>query len=350
MAAAQVMVTIVSWNGKRYLSELLPSLEAQTYKDIQVLIIDNGSDDGTIEWLRATYPRIGVVKNARNIGFGPGHNLGIRYALDHWPGEPLEDRFVLVANQDIILTPTYIEEMVAAARAHPEAASFGGKLLRAFGENQHDEVMRETVKSDVIDTTGLAAHKDRTFSDRGAGEMDKGQYDQQQEVFGICAALCLYRASALVDARYNEEYFDHDFFAYKEDIDLAWRLRWLGWSARYVPTAIAYHYRGMYGKERMSWRERMKARRTRSPFRNALSTRNHWNMLMKNESCTNAMLALPFILFAELKRALYILVAEPRSLSASVQAVTRIPLMMRKRSVTFAKARVSRADMRTWFT
>lgn len=342
-------MTIVAWNGLRYLKELLPSIDAQTFRDFQVLIIDNGSTDGTLEWLRANYPRVGVLKNIRNIGFGPGHNQGIRYALDHWAGEPLEDRFILAVNQDIILTPTFLDGLVAEATVHPEAASFGGKLLRAFGENLHDEVMRETVKSDIIDTTALAAHRNRTFTDRGAGEMDTRQYDALRDVFGICAALSLYRMSALVDVKYKEEYFDNDFFAYKEDVDLSWRLRLLGWGARFVPEARAYHYRGVYGKDKMGWLERWRNRRGKASFRNFISTRNHWNMLMKDELFVNALLALPFIAFSEARRMLFVLFFEPKTIPAFFQAVARFPKMMRKRFSLMRRRRVTAAEIRKWF-
>ncbi len=345
----RVIVTIVAWNGLRYLKELLPSMDAQTFRDFQLIIIDNGSTDGTLEWLRANHSRITLLRNTRNIGFGPGHNQGIRYALDHWKEAPLADRYILTLNQDSILAPAFLDRLVAEAEAHPEAASFGGKLLRAFGENLHDEVMRETVKSDMIDTTGLTAHRNRTFTERGAGEMDTGQYNEAGEVFGLCAAACLYRVSALVEAKYKEEYYDHDFFAYKEDVDLAWRLRLLGWGARYVPGAVGYHYRGAYGKEQMGWRERLKNRRGKAQERNFVSTRNHWNLLMKNELFVNVFLALPFIAFSEIRRILFVCLFEPRTIPAFFQAIGRVPTMARKRRSIMRRKRVTAIDLRKWF-
>src|SRR3989338_6029367 len=176
MPSPHISVNIVAWNSMRYLPDLFRSLFAQTFRDFSVLVIDNGSDDGIEPWLQANYPTVTFIRNARNLGFAPAHNQGIRYALDHWKGEDLSQCFVLVTNPDIIFSPDYLERLMADAATHPEAASFGGKLLRAFGENLQDEVLQETVKSDVFDSTGLAASRARAFGDRGAGEGDKGQY------------------------------------------------------------------------------------------------------------------------------------------------------------------------------
>lgn len=345
----RVCVNVVSWNSMAYLPELFASLSEQTFTDFQVLLVDNASTDGVEAFIRASFPTVTVLRNARNLGFSVAHNQGIRYAMQRWSDEERPSRYVVVLNPDTILTPTCLERLVAEADAHPEAGSFGPKLLRAFGENLADEVMKETVKSDVIDSTGLSAHKNRTFTDRGAGEIDKGQYDEAGEVFGLSGALCLYRASALADAAVDGEYFDADFFAYKEDVDMAWRLRLLGWSARHVPTAVAYHYRGMFGKEKMGWLERIKNRRGNSRLRSYYSTRNHWLVLKKNELFLNGLVAAPRIVLREALRIGYVALFEPRSLGAFFGALVLIPRMWRKRRATMRRRKATAGEMRTWF-
>lgn len=345
----RVSIHIVAWNSMDFLPELLPSIFAQTFKDFQVLIVDNASSDGMDAYVRANFPQVTILRNPRNIGFSPAHNQGIRYALERWNGEDLNNRFILVTNPDAVLSPTYLEEVLREADRQPEVGSFGGKLLRAYRENVSDDALKETVKSDRIDSTGLAAHRNRTFTERGAGEMDKGQYDQDCDVFGVTGALALYRASALQDVRYKDEFFDHDFFAYKEDVDLAWRLQLLGWKSLYVPAAVAYHHRGMYGKEKMGLWELIKNRRSKSRSRSFYSTRNHVDMLFKNELVWNAILAAPFIFITEWARFTYVVLCETANAKAFVEAAIRLPRMWAKRRDTLKRRKASAGYMRRFF-
>jgi GT2 family glycosyltransferase len=345
----KVSIHIVTWNSMRFIPDLLESIMGQTYRDFNVLVIDNGSTDGIEGFLREHYPDITFIRNARNLGFSPAHNQGIRYAIEHWPKEALQDRFVLFTNPDVILTPTFLAQIVRATHVHPKVASFGGKLLRAFGENVNDEVFKEVIKSDRIDSVGLNPHRNRTVTDRGAGELDEGQYQAQEEVFGISGALALMRASALQDVRYRDEFFDQDFFAYKEDVDLAWRLQRAGWDALYVPSAVAYHYRGMYGPETSRFWDRLKRRREKSSLRNLFSTRNHWLMLLKNLSVVNALLGAPWIFMHEFGRVFYTFVFEHSGRRALREFFMLIPMMLKKRQASMTTAKRSSKDIRRWF-
>src|SRR3989338_1155522 len=290
-----ISIHIVTWNSMRFLPELLKSIAEQTFKDVNILIIDNASSDGIETFVRNQNPEIVFIRNARNLGFSAAHNQGIRYAIEHWPQEALQNRFILLTNPDIIFTTTYLEELMHATLMHSSVASFGGKLLRAFGENLGDEVFKQTVRSDLLDSVGLNPHRNYTVTDRGAGELDKGQYDTEEFVFGISGALVLFRASSLEDVRYEDEILDHHFFAYKEDVDLAWRLQQAGWDAFYVPRAVAYHYRGIYGPEKSGLWQRLRNHRSKSSLRNFFSTRNHWLMLIKNIHGSHFLLSLPWI-------------------------------------------------------
>ncbi len=331
MAYPRLSVHIVTWNSMAFLPELLASLEAQTYKDFQVLLIDNASTDGVEAFVRDAHPTMTLLRNARNLGFSSAHNQGIRYAFERWGEEDLSKRYVLVTNPDIVFSPTYIEEILREADQHEESASFGGKLLCAFKQMPTDDAPLETVFSDRIDTTGLLAHRNRTFSERGSGEMDEGQYDQALEVFGAPGALALYRASALKEVRYRDEFFDADFFLYKEDVDLAWRLRSAGFESRYVPGAVAHHHRAMADREGKGIIARMRNRRKKSRTRSFYSTRNHLCLLVKNETVLNGLLAAPWILSMEISRFVYVALFEPRLLPAFSEAVFRIPKMLIKR-------------------
>ncbi|NQV89798.1 glycosyltransferase family 2 protein [Candidatus Uhrbacteria bacterium] len=349
MTYPSISIHIVTWNSMRFLPDLLESIMGQTYRDFNVLIIDNASTDGIESFLRENYPEITFLRNARNLGFSAAHNQGIRYALEHWPKEEVQDRFVLLTNPDVLLSETFLAEIVAVTKAHPEVGSFGGKLLRAFGENLGDELFKEIIRSDRIDSVGLNPHKNRTVTDRGAGELDEGQFEQVEQVFGISGALALYRASALEGVRYEDEILDHHFFAYKEDVDLAWRLQHAGWDALYVPQAIAYHYRGMYGPEKSGFRERLRNRRDKSSLRNFFSTRNHWLMLFKNLRFVNFLFSFPLILVTEIGRLGYVLVFERTGWRAFKEAVGLLPTMWKKRCATMSHVKRSAKDLRKWF-
>lgn len=344
-----VSIHIVTWNSMRFLPDLLESIMEQTYSDFNVLVIDNGSTDGIEAFVRERYPQIVFLRNARNLGFSPAHNQGIRYAIEHWPADALRDRFILLANPDTIFTPSFLEMLMAQTRAHPEVGSFGGKLLRAFGEHLDDDVFHEVVRSDRIDSVGLNPHRHGTVTDRGAGELDEGQYDKQEAVFGISGALALYRAAALEDVRFRDEFLDQDFFAYKEDVDLAWRLQRAGWDALYVPEAVAYHYRGMYGPERSGLWQRLRHRQEKSSLRNYLSTRNHWLILFKNLSLKDLFFRLPWLLAYEAGRLGYTLIFENTGRRAFVEAMALLPSMWKKRRAIFAKTRRPAKQVRAWF-
>lgn len=332
------------------LPDLFESIENQTYKDFVVRVVDNGSCDGVEKWLREKYPTVTIIRNVRNLGFGAAHNQAIKYAITHWDNEDLNHCYCITVNPDIILRPTCLEELLKEAEAHLEAASFSPKLLRSFQDNGTDEVLREHTNSDVIDTTGLRGNKFRWFHERGAGELDQGQFDNAREIFGVCAGLGFYRASALEDSKMSDdEYFDEDFFAYKEDVDLAWRLRGLGWEARFVPEAVAHHARGMYGKEHASFFERISNRRKKSKLRSFYSTRNHWWMLFKNMSLIDYLLSVWWIKPAEAARFFYVCLFKPSNVRAIGQFFGSLGKMRRKRREILARRKVSRQSISQWF-
>lgn len=346
---ARVSINIVSWNSMEFLPDLLETIMRQTFQDFNVLVIDNGSNDGVGDFLREQYPEVMLLRNPRNLGFSAAHNQGIRYVLDHWDQTKHDQQYILVCNPDMLMSDTFIEELVRGADQNPEAGAIGGKLLRAFGENLADEVLKETVRSDIFDSMGLNPHKNRTVTDMGAGEKDKGQYDKVGEVFGVSGACVLFRASALQDVRFEDEFYDHDFFAYKEDVDIAWRMRHMGWVSRIIPRAVAYHYRGMYGKEASGLLAKVGNRRGKSSTRNYYSTRNHWLMLIKNMRFVNALLALPRLFIYEGLRFIYILFLEPSSLKACGDVLRLFPRMFEKRCATMEKKKVTAKELRRWF-
>lgn len=349
-----VVISIVAWNSMKYLPEALASVEAQTYRDFSLVVIDNASADGVEDFMKSTYPRDAFFRNTQNQGFSRGHNQAIAYAKARIAPER-GDVCVLVMNPDVVMEPDFLEEAVKAMQRHPEAGSLCGKLLRMNASL--DEISVGGEKTFTIDSAGLRIRKTRRMDDRGAGEQDGTDFDQPRQVFGPSGALALYRLEALNDVAYQpkksvdgrEEFFDEDMFAYKEDLDLAWRLRLRGWECWFEPRAAAYHYRHAKGKEKASYLAQAKLRKGRSPLVKFLSYRNHWLVLMKNDSVVNKMIDFPRIAWYETGKFIYALFAEPGTLRAIPSALALRGKMMDKRRELMKGARVDRKEIRKWF-
>jgi len=295
--------------------------------------------------VRGHHPKAMIIRNTQNLGFSHAHNQGIAYARAQL-GREGQELFMLVTNPDIILDPDYLATIVDSVERRPEVGAASGKLLkvRESGEGE----LREGERTNVIDTTGLKIYRNRRFVERGAGETDDGGlYAKTEEVFGVSGALALYRLSALDDVAVNGEVFDEDLFVYKEDIDLAWRLRLAGWAALYVPRAKAYHYRAAAGRDRASLMDVIRGRRGRSKVVNYYSYRNHLLLLAKNDR--PALLDRPRICWYELRKFLYVIVAEPTTVRAFGSYLRLLPKMRRKRAIIMKNARVKPKELRKWF-
>jgi len=211
----RLTAVVLTYDGRDLLDVLLRSLAAQRYRDFRTLVVDNGSTDGTSEWLSATWPQVDVLALPVNVGVTAALNAGLRAA---------SAEFIALLNNDIELDPDFLAELLAALGAHPEAGSAAPKLL-AF----HDR--------GIIDGAGDTFHWAGAGWRRGHGERDIGQYEQSQPIFGACGGATVYRRTAL-DA---VGLLDEDFFAFYEDVDWSFRAQLAGFGCRYVPSAVAYH-------------------------------------------------------------------------------------------------------------
>ncbi|KKW28591.1 MAG: hypothetical protein UY72_C0067G0005 [Candidatus Uhrbacteria bacterium GW2011_GWD2_52_7] len=340
-----VSVNILIWNDLRYLPELFASIQTQTHKDVTVRLLDNGSTDGSVAYIMEHHPHWLSVRNTKNQGFAGGHNQLVRIALERYQGNA-DEHAILIANSDMIFAPNLIEELVKALEEHPEIDAVQPKILRAFAERGDGDV--DATKSDILDTTGMTIHKGWRMADRGAGEMDRGQYDDAKDIFAPTGTMMLVRASALADVLIQGDMFDAEYFTYREDCDFAWRFRRAGHRTHFVPTAKVHHYRGMYGEEKRGLLKRLADRRKQRPFFAALSTRNQLLTLFKN--LTEAFLAAPWIVFHEGGRVLYGIIAEAQTRKTLVKAPLLLPSMWRKRRATMALARVPSTEIRAYVT
>jgi len=215
---ARAAVVIPSWNGAHFLGACLASLEAQTHP-ARVIVVDNGSSDGTAELVRTSFPEVSLVSLPANRGFAGGANAGIAPALRDGVD------YIALINNDAVADPDWLAQLITTAEAHPEAGIVTSKLLLA------DRVH--------IDSTGDFYSSWGWAYPRGRDEVDRGQYDgpEHHEVFCGSGGASLFRARMLREVGL----FDEDYFAYLEDQDLGFRAQLLGWRARYEPSARAYH-------------------------------------------------------------------------------------------------------------
>lgn len=346
----RVYVHILVWNDRRYLPELFSSLDCQTYTDRVVRVLDNGSTDESYRYLQEHHPHAVIARNVRNQGFAGGHNQLLRFTFEHMTEDEGADAAILIMNADMIADPGLIAALVAALESDDRIDAVQPKIYRAFGEHVGDESLEETVQSDILDSTGLRVGRGWRMADRGAGEIDKGQYDTLRDIFAVGGACAMIRASAIRDVLVQGELYDGEFFAYREDCDLAWRFRAAGHRSAFIPSAKVWHYRGMYGKERASLWNRLWNRKKQRPYFAALATRNQLFVLLKNLTLIDAVLAAPWVLFHEVGRCVYGLLFEKETRKLLLQAPVLLPSMLRKRKVAKALRRESAAILRKYIT
>ena len=209
-----------------YAIEIIFESKQDYQGEIEIIIVDNSSTDGSLEYLEEKQKGIKLFKNNGNKGFSYAHNQAI---------EVSKGEYILPLNFDVFIESNFINEMVKVMENEPSIGIISGKLYKQINGN----------KSRLIDSTGIMMEH-CFMRPRGEFEEDKGQYDSPENfmVFGACGAAPFYRRVMLEDIKCFKEFFDEDFINYVEDVDLSWRAQIRGWKCIYNPKAIAYHERG----------------------------------------------------------------------------------------------------------
>ena len=229
-----ITVIIPNYNGMKFLEGCLSSLRAQTDRDFRTILIDNGSSDESVAWVRAHYPEVRIRAFHRNTGFCRAVNEGIRMS---------ETPYVLLLNNDVVCGETMVEELHRAIRSDDRTFSCCAKLVQMSDPSRLDDA------GDFYTALGWA------FA-RGKGK-DAGLYGKPEPVFACCAAAAIYRRDILDEIGL----FDERHFAYLEDIDIGYRARVFGYENRYVPSALVHHAgSGTSGSRHNAFKVRLSAR------------------------------------------------------------------------------------------
>jgi GT2 family glycosyltransferase len=328
-----ISIVLINYNGKHFLKKCLESVYAQSYKNIEVIFIDNFSSDGSCDFIRGRYDKIIEVCNSENLGYAAAANQGIKLAR----GE-----YVMIMNPDIVMENSYIGKCIKVMEQMSDVAAVCGKILKYdFEKNE---------KTDVIDTVGLLCFRNRRVVDKGQGLRDKGQFNVSGEVFGVSGACPVYRKKALEDVAVFGEIFDEDFFMYKEDVDLSWRLRLFGRACYYESSAIAYHGRGTGVLKRFTHMEVLKNRKKLSKFIKFYSYKNQRLMQIKNEFATGFIMNFFPILWKEILMKGYILFFEPSLFKASFMLLRQMPGAIKKRRYIMKNKKTDWKKMEKWLS
>jgi GT2 family glycosyltransferase len=244
LALPIVSVVIVNWDGKHLLRECLDSLIGQQdVTDVEIILVDNGSRDGSVAFVRDIYRNVRVVSLPANIGFAGGSNAGIRIAAG---------KYIALLNNDTKADPFWLANFLTAAKASPHSVGmWAGKILSYDTPN-------------IIDNVGLLLYPDGLGRGKGRLEKDEGQYDLPGEALFPSGCAGLYRREMLDEIGL----FDEEFFAYADDVDIGFRARLAGWGCMYVPSAKIFH---KYSSSSSAY----------SPFKAFLVERNRIWILLK---------------------------------------------------------------------
>lgn len=318
-----VSVTIVTYNSGRFIKRCLESVLAQRYSLKEIIVVDNGSTDGTLDILDQFTERVRIVNNEQNIGFAAAQNQCIQMSSGEW---------ILTLNPDVLLMPNFIQSLVDAGNRDPQIGTVCGKLLAM-------KATFDLPEKPMVDSTGIYFNPMLRHLDRGSQDVDNGHYLNFEYVFGATAAAALYRREMIDDISIDDEFFDSDFFVYREDADVAWRAQLYGWKTLYTPLARGYHVRSVLPGNR----------RSLSPAINMHSVKNRFLMRFKNMTPDLYLRNFVQITFRDVVVIGCCLLREHSSLKAFWLLGKKWRSVMEKRKIIMQNRKVSDEYLANWF-
>ncbi|MDP3697144.1 MAG: glycosyltransferase family 2 protein [Candidatus Taylorbacteria bacterium] len=391
MSITKVTINLVVLNGEKYIRHCLDGILAQTYPHelIEINILDNGSSDKTKEIINASRSDLETRTDlGRDIasGFTKFTLHESKVNLGMWSGQEellkhSRGNYVLAMAVDVILDKDFIKNAVEIMEKDGKIGGLQPKIYKfelSEVEPRHEVQPQETpevgprnedrpreLSKDTIDTCGFRIERSRRVTNIGHGEQDNGQYDDLSEVFGVEGACPFFRRKALEDCSVNleaqlpsgklsfqNEIFDHDYFWYGDDLDLAWRMNMFGWKQVFAPSVIAWHDRQTTKSLKRNWLDyifRVPVRRQIPIKKRRLDWRNTRFTIIKNDYIINILKDLPYIMSREISVLGYILLFEPKVFLELPNFVKLLPKMLRKRKKIMKKATVGPEEIRKRF-
>jgi GT2 family glycosyltransferase len=337
----EIAINLVRYNQKlEDINECLTAALSQDYPSYTVTLTENGSKNSIEQEIRVRFadnPKFRFADNHANLGFAGAHNKFFAESAAE---------FVMPLNPDAIMQPGFLSELIRAFD-NLQVAAAAGKMLKP--------VLTED-GSHLLDGTGIIVSRSRRARERGQLQIDKGQYDNMKNVFGVSGTAPLYRKSALEKVKIildgaAPEYFDEDFFMYWEDFDLSWRLRLAGYLCEYVPDALILHQR-VGGQSKYGYLRPMEFAKHHKQFPTHIlryNWRNHLFAIIKNDFGSTFWRDFPLILGREVSMLGYICIFEPRTLGAVPTFFKLLPRMLRKRKIIQSCRVVDSKITRKWF-
>lgn len=300
MPAASIIIT--NWNGQKWLADCLESLRRQSYPDFEIILVDDGSTDGSAAWVAEHYPEVRLIRLEQHLGFAGANNVGIRAA---------GGRYIVTLNNDTRADPDWLRELIGGLAA-PDIGMVAAQML-------------VWDRPDTLDSAGIKVDWAGFGWNLSAGQ-PANTAACRRDVFGPCAGAALYRREMLEQIGL----FDEDFYTYYEDIDLAWRAQRAGWRCLYVPTARVLHYHSATGGKA-------------SPRKIFLLSRNRWWTIAKNVDARDLWWSLVLIAGYDLASLLYQLYRQRNfaPLRARWQALAGLPKMLAKRFPAAKRVKLS---------
>lgn len=301
----KVSIAIVNFNGEALLRKNLPDVLRQDYQDFEIIVVDNGSTDGSVKLLEEEFPEVRVVRLEQNAGFAAGVNRAV---------ETSSSDYVATLNNDARPYLDWLSNLVTFAEENPDFGMFASKMVF-----DHDPA--------IINSAGISLDLAGIAWDRMVGDRDGGP---SQEIFGPSAGAALYRRKLFDDVGG----FDESFFAYLEDVDLAWRARLAGWRCWYVATAAVRHEHSATAIEG-------------SPFKNFHLGRNKILSILKNYPLPQLFRYAPLIVFYDLGAIPYTLVSrrDPSILLGRLAAFRELRETLSRRRAIHRSRRVGWSEL-----
>jgi GT2 family glycosyltransferase len=262
----QISILILTYNSINFIGPCLDSVFNQDFSDFEIIVIDNGSRDGTANFIENNYPQVKLVENKLNLGACKARNQGIEHASGDW---------IFTLDSDVVLKSGFLSEASRIIKfLPPDTGMIQPKIL-------HTD--KKTIYS-----AGIFLSRARRFFDIGKGKSDSGQLDKRRDIFGACSAAALYNRQMLRELKEDTGYFDERFFFLVEDVDLSWRAKRKGWGCVFSPEICCYHYGNSSDHS-----ERI---------RRSLCFKNRLLMILKNEGIFGKIRLIPVFFFYDIPR------------------------------------------------